>query len=121
MGGGNFNTASFTTHVMPTSGGGIDLAGAVSNNSSYSFSPMISRWTTPAASGGERHHEPGITTLTVSSGQTLTFTNTTSLAGANLVVSAASKLFFPAATSYTGAIRSDTTLSATGAGSKIPT
>ncbi len=38
MGGGTFSTASYTTHVLPTSGGEIDLAGAIGSNS-YTDSP----------------------------------------------------------------------------------
>ena len=117
LGGGNSGGgATNVTSVLPTNGGEIDLAGAISSNGQMNDFTLDNTGGILGVSGVTSLSG---TTLTVGGGQNLSFTALTTLDKVNMAISGGSQVAFPVATSYTGHWSVHTILSASGAGSKI--
>jgi hypothetical protein len=119
-GGGydGYSGTQYATSIQATSGGEIDLAGAIGINPNASNN-IITLDNTGGILGVAGITSLTSTNLTDEGGESLSFTKATSLTAVNLTASGGSQLLFPDATSYTGSNGANTTISATGSGSKI--
>ena len=115
-GGGAEAPYYFATSVLPTSGGEIDLAGAVNSNGNAN---IITLDNTGGKLGVTGITSMANTNLTDTGGESLSFTKLTSLTADNLSVSGGSQLLFPDATSYTGNNGANNSILATGSTSLI--
>ena len=117
-GGGrpNYYTA-YATHVLPTNGGEIDLAGAIDWNGGNLNDIALDN--TGGILGVSGITSMANTTLTVSANVSLSFTALTALNGVNIIATGGAKILFPVVSGYTGSTGGDTTIQASGAGSRI--
>ena len=118
-GGGSYSDYDYSTSVLPTSGGEIDLAGAISTNGGNANYNHLTLDNTGGILGVAGITSLANTYVTDTGGESLTFTEALSLTAVNLSASGGSQLLFPAATSYTGSNVEDTTIAAAGSGSLI--
>ena len=114
LAGGGFDSvhnSSYTTHILVSAGGGIDLAGAISSNGGNRNDIEVS-------GAGSVLGVTGVTSLahsqvTVAAGLAVSFPAATAIAALDLTANGG-QIAFPAATKYTGSNGGDTTIQAAG-------
>jgi YD repeat-containing protein len=124
----------FSSYVRALAGGEVDLAGAISHSNNFTVDGTDSvlgvagitslggttlTVNTPGTLTFNTATEVTDSSLTAPTGVTLEFAAATALQNVNLSATGGGEILFPVATSYTGNNYADTSIEASGAGSRI--